>query len=75
MEKFFAALGGRKNMLVLVVMIVLSVNDFVVGGRLSEETIGYLVTLAGIGVCGHTVVDGVKAIAGGAAEQPSAKKK
>jgi len=65
MEKLFDALGGKKNTLVLLVMIILSINDFVTLGHLSDQTIGYLVSLAGIGVGGHTIVDSVKAVMNG----------
>jgi hypothetical protein len=62
MNKVFEVLGGRKNTLVLVVIFLLALNDFL-ALKLTDATINYLVTLAGIGVGGHALVDSVTAVA------------
>ena len=70
MQKVFDALGGRSNALILVVITLLVVNDYIVHGSLQDSTQQYLLGLAGIGVAGRTVEDGVKAIA---ANKPTKK--
>ena len=75
MQAFFDAVGGRANLLVLLVLTILCANDFVTHGSLQDATINNLLVLAGIGVTGRTVEDVGKAIATRNQATPVPKKK